>query len=81
MCHGGGKRWPPWVVQIICEMLMNGTPPAAIQSAMQAMYQMLTGDTPDELKTTNFVRSCRVVIVEVIGETNVAMVLCHHWKA
>jgi hypothetical protein len=35
---------------------------------------MLTGDTPNELPTINFVRSCRVV-VEVIGETIAAMKL------
>jgi hypothetical protein len=35
---------------------------------------MLTGDTPDELPSASFVRSCRVV-VEVIGETIIAMKL------
>ena len=24
--RGGGKRWPVWVVQLICEMLTNGAP-------------------------------------------------------
>ena len=38
------------------------------------MYQMLTGDTPDDLPCVSFVRSCRVV-VEVIGETIAAMKL------
>jgi hypothetical protein len=41
---------------------------------MQTMYQMLTGDTPEELPCVSFVRSCRVV-VEVIGETIAAMKL------
>ena len=58
--HGGGRQWPPWVVQIICELLVNGTSPAAIPTAMQTMYQMLTGDTPDELSCVSFVQSCRV---------------------
>ena len=43
-------------------------------TAMQTMYQMLMGDTPNELPTINFVRSCRVV-VEVIGETIAAVKL------
>jgi hypothetical protein len=47
--HGGGRQWPPWVVQIICELLVNGTTPAAVPTVMQTIYQMLTGDTPDEL--------------------------------
>jgi hypothetical protein len=72
--HGGGRQWPPWVVQINCELLVNGTSPAAVPTAMQTMYQMLTGDTPDELPCVSFVRSCRVV-VEVIGETIAAIKL------
>jgi len=59
-------------VQIICELLGNGTPPTTVPLAMQTMYQMLTGDTPDELPCVNFVRSCRVV-VEVMGETIAAI--------
>ena len=74
VAHGGARRWPPWVVQVICELLVNGTSPSAVPTAMQTMYQMLTGDTPNELPTINFVRSCRVV-VEVIGETIAAMKL------
>ena len=70
--HGGGRQWPTWVVQIICELLVNGTKPAAVPTAMQTMYKMLTGDTPDELLCVSFVRSCRVV-VEVIGEDD----CCH----
>jgi hypothetical protein len=49
VAHGGKRRWPPWVVQVICELLVNGTSPSAVPTAMQTMYQMLTGDTPDKL--------------------------------
>jgi hypothetical protein len=68
VAHGGGRQWPPWVVQVICELLVKGTSPAAVPAAMQTMYQMLTGETLDELPSVSFVWSCRVV-VEVIGET------------
>jgi hypothetical protein len=74
VAHGGAMRWPPWVGQVICELLVNGTSPSAVPTAMQTMYQMLTGDTPNEFPTINFVWSCRVV-VEVIGETIAAMKL------
>ena len=74
VAHGGARRLPPWVVQVICELLVNGTSPSAVPTAMQTMYQMLTGDTPNKLPTINFVWSCRVV-VEVIGETIAAMKL------
>ncbi len=72
--NGGRQRWLPWVVQIICEMLVNGTSPSAVPSAMQSMYEMLIGETPKDLPSVSFVRSCRVV-VEVIGETIAAMKL------
>jgi hypothetical protein len=73
--HVGGPRcWPPWDVQIICKMLVNGTSPLAVPSAMQTMYEMLTGDVPKELTSVSFVQSCRVV-VEGIRETIVAMKL------
>ncbi len=71
---GGARQWPPWVVQVICELLVNGTPPTTVPLAMQTMYLMWTGDTPDELPSVSFVRTCRVV-VEVIGETIAAMKL------
>jgi hypothetical protein len=72
--NGGRRRSPPWIVQIICEMLVNGTSPSAVPSAMQSMYEMLIGETPEDLPSVSFVRSCRVV-VEVIGETIAAMKL------
>ena len=28
--RGGGAQWEVWVVQLICELLVNGTPPSAI---------------------------------------------------
>ena len=33
--RGGRKRWPVWVVQLICELLVNGTIPTADSSARQ----------------------------------------------
>ena len=27
IAHGGGRQWPPWVVQVICELLVNSTSP------------------------------------------------------
>ena len=47
--HGGARRWPPWVVQIICEMLVNGISHLAVPPAMQIMNQMLTGGMPKGL--------------------------------
>ncbi len=72
---GGSCRWPLWVVELICELLVNGTPPSAIPANIGTMYQTLYGREPDEpLPSDNFVRECRVV-VEVIGETIAAIKL------
>ena len=79
--RGGARRWPVWVVQLICELLVNGTPPSAIPGNIQTMYETLYGKKPDELPCVNFVRECRV-IVEVIGETITAIKLAKAptWK-
>ena len=74
--NGGARCWQPWVVQIICKMLVNRKSPLAVPSTMQTIYQMLTGDMPKDLPSVSFVRGCRVV-VEVIGETIVAMKLAN----
>ena len=31
---GGRMSWPVWVVQLICELLVNGTPPSAIRPSI-----------------------------------------------
>ena len=74
--HGGGRRWPPWVVQLICELLVTGTPPSAIPQIIQTFCETLLREKPKELPSVNFVRECRV-IMEVIGETIVAIKLAH----
>ena len=72
--RGGSRSWPPWVVQMICELLINGTAPTAVPSTIQSIYETLYNECPEELPSVNFVRECRVV-VEIIGETLVAIKL------
>jgi len=64
------------IVQMICELLINGTAPTAVPSTIQSIYEMLYDEPPEELPSVNFVRECRVV-VEIIGETMVAIKLGH----
>jgi flagellar biosynthesis GTPase FlhF len=80
--RGGARRWPIWVVQLICELLVNGTAPSAIPANIQTMYETLYGETPSDVPSVNFVRQCRVV-VEVIGETITALKLAaaENWDA
>ena len=74
--RGGRKRWSVWVVQLICELLVNGTPPTAVRGNIKIMYEMLYGEKTDDLPSDNFVRSC-CSVVEVIGETITAMKLAN----
>ena len=79
--RGGSRRWPVWVVQLICELLVNGTPPASIPGNIQIMYETLFGEPTNDLPSVSFVRSCRTV-VEVMGETITALKLARapNWK-
>ena len=73
--RGGSCRWPVWVVQLICELLVNGTPPSAVPANIRSVYETLYGKPLDEPPpSVSYVRSCRV-IVEVIGETITAIKL------
>jgi hypothetical protein len=39
--NGGKQGWPPWVVQLICELLVTGTPPGAIPQTIQTFCETL----------------------------------------
>ena len=66
--RGGSRKWPVWVVQLICELLVNRMPPSAIPGNIQIMYETLHGEKTEDLPSVSFVQSCRVV-VEMIGKT------------
>ena len=60
---GGSDKWTPEVVLLICELLVNGTAPAAIPPNIQTMYyRMNKGVELKELPSVSFARSCRVVL-------------------
>ena len=70
-----------WVIQVICKLLVNGTPPSAIPSNIGTLYETFNGKEPEELPSVGFVRQCRV-IVQNIGETITAIKLAgaDNWK-
>ena len=74
--RGGSRRWPTWVVLMICELLINGTRPSAVLSCIHTVYKMLYLEAPKELPCINFMRECRV-LVEVMGETITAIKLAN----
>jgi hypothetical protein len=65
--RGGGRRWPPRMVQLICEFIINGTPPSAIPSNLASMFAMV-GMTEIELPSVSFCRECRTAC-QVMTET------------
>ena len=73
--RGGRRRWPVWVVQMVCELLTNGTPPSAVPGNIVIMYETLYGKGLDEPPpSVSSVRECRL-IVQTIGETIAAIKL------
>ena len=68
---GGRQKWPIWVVQLICELLVNGTSPTAIPANISTMYATLFGETVSP-PGKHFCRRCRTV-VQVAGETIAAI--------
>jgi hypothetical protein len=58
--RGGGRRWPIWVVQLICELLVNGTAPSSIPSNIETMYETLYGAKPKEVPS--IITLCEVVV-------------------
>ena len=57
--RGGASRWPVHIVLLICEMLVNGTPPTAVPANLQSTQAAFTGVEATELPSINFVRQCR----------------------
>ena len=85
-CKGGGRIWPVWVVQLICELLVIGTATSSMPGNIRIMYETLYDIDLDaereknvEFPSINFCRQCRIV-VQVIGETMVALKLAKSVK-
>ena len=58
----GGARWPLWVTEVCCELLVNGSPPSAIPSSIGTLTTTLYGKDPKKLPSLNYVRQCRVLV-------------------
>jgi len=73
--RGGSRRWPVWVVQFVCELLVCGTLPRTIRNNLVIMYRtMYDKETSIEVLSLSFIRECRT-IVQVVGETVTAIKL------
>jgi hypothetical protein len=60
--HQGGLIWLLWVLEVCCELLVNGSPPSAIPASIGILISVLYGKEPKKLLSLNFVRQCQVII-------------------
>ena len=47
--RGGGKKWPLWMVQLIYELLVNGTPPSSVNSNISFIADVMNGSEAKEI--------------------------------
>ena len=66
---------------MICELLVNGTPPSAISLNLQTLYETLYAEEPSHTPSLSYVRHCRTLI-QIIGKTITAYKLAYgdNWK-
>jgi hypothetical protein len=76
----GGARWPLWVMEVCCELLVSGLPPLAIPSSIGTLFTTLYGEEPKKIPSLYYVCQCWV-LVKIISETITAMNLaaCPNW--
>ena len=66
---GGAHVWPIWMLQLVLEMLVNGTPPSAIPLNIKSQAALTTpGVIIEDFPGLGYVRNCRTIL-RVIGET------------
>ncbi len=53
-----GLRWPLWVTEVCCELLLNGLPPSAIPSSIGCLFTALYGEEPKKIPSLNYARQC-----------------------
>ena len=64
----GNKPWPLWMLHLILEMLIHGTPPAAIPNNILSQDRLTIGRTGQEVPSVTFCRDMRVVL-RILTET------------
>ena len=60
--QGGSLWWTVHIVMLICELLLNGTPPSDITANTKTMSAALNGSEVNEIPSLDYVCKCRVVV-------------------
>ena len=63
--RGGSGKWTVCIVTLICELLVNGTPPSAVPTKILPVSTALTSTAACELPYVDFVRKFQVVLQNV----------------
>ena len=77
--QGVSLQWPVHIVMLICELLVNGTPPYSIPTNIQTMSANITGSEVNDLPSLDYVHKCRVVMQNINDKLS-ACSLVNSWN-
>ena len=60
--EGGSSKWPVHIVLLICELLVNGTPPSDVPANIQTILYARKVQEVTKLPCIKFMQKCRVVV-------------------
>ena len=67
--HGGNAKWPLWMLQLVLELLVNGTPPSSIPANIVSHVAIMNPNTTvKEVPSVSWICRCRTIL-RIIGET------------
>ena len=65
--QGGSLRWTVHIGMLICELLVNGTPPSSIPDNIQTISAALTVSEVNELPSLDYVCKCFIFMKSLNG--------------
>ena len=66
---GKSNEWLLWILQLVLEMLVNGTPPSAIPKNIASQAALSTPEViVHDLPGEGYIRRCRTIL-RIVGET------------
>ena len=70
--HGGNAKWPLWMLQLVLELLVNGTPPSSIPANIVSHVAIMNPNTTvKEVPSVSWICRYRTILY-IIGETLVS---------
>ena len=66
--RGGGSKWPLWMFQLICKLIVNGTSPSSVPSKNASMKFLMHGSEVKDIPPLRFIWES-LVVLKNISET------------